>query len=402
MKKLVSLFLVLALLLGAASALAETEGKNVYIVTPYLTSVTTKDMAEYIKGNLEEVGCKVTVIDTEGDTATFASRIEDAVTAKADAIVIISVDPEYCKVQIQEAYEAGIPVFGCDAGYIDTMQMNATSDNYQIGQLITTYLFDKMEHKGNLVVLTHRPHPGVVRRTEALDDMLKDNPDIHDWEALKRDLASLPFVAYAGISVSGLGVFALIPILDPTKHKEHFDSLDRRFADYGLKLDRAPQNISSKRFVSYDPAPVWNTEAEVYEQLVEAPLNSLNPLNSLTPLNPLNSSNPLNSLNSSLEPRPGMLKQMLRNLMMPLSVNDFAPFDLEDFLHRHGIEYEARPRQGGTQYIVHCPWAHLHSSHSYADSALFRYPDGRIGYKCLHDHCADRTWHDFREYYETQ
>ena len=64
MKKLVSLLLALALLLGMASALAETEGKNVYIVTPYLTSVTTKDMAEYIKGNLEEVGCKVTVIDT--------------------------------------------------------------------------------------------------------------------------------------------------------------------------------------------------------------------------------------------------------------------------------------------------------------------------------------------------
>ena len=230
----------------------------------------------------------------------------------------------------------------------------------------------------------------------SIDIDAKDNPDIHDWEALKRDLASLPFVAYAGISVSGLGVFALIPILDPTKHKEHFDSLDRRFADYGLKLDRAPQNISSKRFVSYDPAPVWNTEAEVYEQLVEAPLNPLNPSNLS------NLSNPSNSLNSSLEPRPGMLKQMLRNLMMPLSVNDFAPFDLEDFLHRHGIEYETRPRQGGTQYIVHCPWAHLHSSHSYADSALFRYPDGRIGYKCLHDHCADRTWHDFREFYETQ
>ena len=143
MKKIVSLLLALTLLMGVASALADTEGKNVYIVTPYLTSVTTKDMAEYIKSNLEEVGCKVTVIDTEGDTATFASRIEDAVTAKADAIVIISVDPEYCKVQIQEANEAGIPVFGCDAGYIDTMQMNATSDNYQIGQLITGYLFDK-------------------------------------------------------------------------------------------------------------------------------------------------------------------------------------------------------------------------------------------------------------------
>ena len=290
-------------------------------------------------------------------------------------------------------------------------QTNYAQQIAQIRALCPT-LEDKIKNEDRVKQLKVRLPAGIISGVAAdgigqdniverngvisIDIDAKDNPDIHDWEALKRDLASLPFVAYAGISVSGLGVFALIPILDPTKHKEHFDSLDRRFADYGLKLDRAPQNISSKRFVSYDPAPVWNTEAEVYEQLVEAPLNPLNPSNLS------NLSNPSNSLNSSLEPRPGMLKQMLRNLMMPLSVNDFAPFDLEDFLHRHGIEYETRPRQGGTQYIVHCPWAHLHSSHSYADSALFRYPDGRIGYKCLHDHCADRTWHDFREYYETQ
>lgn len=179
MKKLVSLLLVLAMALSMTCAFAETEGKHVYIVTPYLTSVTTKDMADYIQSNLEAVGCTVTVIDTEGDTATFASRIEDCVVARADAIVIISVDPEYCKLQIQEANEAGIPVFGCDAGYIDTMQMNATSDNYAIGQLITGYMFEKIGYAGNIVVLTHRPHPGVVRRTEALDDMLKDYPDIH-------------------------------------------------------------------------------------------------------------------------------------------------------------------------------------------------------------------------------
>ena len=296
-------------------------------------------------------------------------------------------------------------------------QANYAQQIAQIRALCPT-LEDKIKNEDRVKQLKVRLPAGIISGVAAdgigqdniverngvisIDIDAKDNPDIHDWEALKRDLASLPFVAYAGISVSGLGVFALIPILDPMRHKEHFDSLDRYFTDYGLKLDRAPQNISSKRFVSYDPAPVWNTEAEVYEQLVEAPLNPLNPLNSLNSLNPLNPLNPLNSSNPSLEPRPGMLKQLLRSMVMPLCSSDFAPFDLEDFLHRHGIEYEARPRQGGTQYIVRCPWAHLHSSHSYADSALFRYPDGRIGYKCLHDHCADRTWHDFREYYETQ
>lgn len=277
-------------------------------------------------------------------------------------------------------------------------QANYAQQIAQIRALCPT-LEDKIKNEDRVKQLKVRLPAGIISGVAAdgigqdniverngvisIDIDAKDNPDIHDWEALKRDLASLPFVAYAGISVSGLGVFALIPILDPMKHKEHFDALERYFAENGLKLDRAPKNISSKRFVSYDPAPVWNTEAEVYEEVIEA--------------------QPVVVDEHSLEPRPGMLKQMLRSLMMPLCISDdFPPFDLEDFLRNHGIEYEARPRQGGTQYVVRCPWAHLHSSHSYADSALFRYPDGRIGYKCLHDHCADRTWHDFREFYETQ
>ena len=101
-----------------------------------------------------------------------------------------------------------------------------------------------------------------------------------------------------------------------------------------------------------------------------------------------------------LEPRPNMLRGLLRKLFEPLPARDLQPFDLEGFLQDHRIPYEARSRQGGIQYIVQCPWQELHSSHSHADSAIFRYPDGRIGYKCLHAHCAGRTWHDFRAFYD--
>ena len=236
----------------------------------------------------------------------------------------------------------------------------------------------------------------------SIDIDVKDNPRIHDWEAFKREVERLPFVAYAGLSVSGLGIFALIPILDPEKHKEHFDALVRFFAQWevrfiqqgdteatvldGLVLDPAPSNIASKRFVSYDPEPVWKTEAEVFEDVVETP-----PRISMT-----------TSGHRPLEPRPGLLRRALQRLMSPLNVSDLPPLDLEEFFREHAIEYEARPRQGGTQYLVHCPWEHLHSSRSYAESAIFRYPDGRIGYKCLHAHCAEKKWQDYREYYETQ
>jgi ribose transport system substrate-binding protein len=43
---------------------------------------------------------------------------------------------------------------------------------------MTQYLFDQMGGKGNLIVLTYRPHPGVLKRTVVLDEMLKANPGI--------------------------------------------------------------------------------------------------------------------------------------------------------------------------------------------------------------------------------
>ncbi len=176
-KKVVVVFMiVLVLIMSVQTVFADNpKGKNVTILTPYMSSVTTNQMAEYLKTNLEKEEVNVTVVDTKGDMAQFASRIEDTVAAKVDAMVIISVDPNQAATQLATAFEAGIPVFGIDSGFIDGMMVNATSDNYAMGELITTYLFDDlMKGEGSIVMLTHRPHPGVVKRCEAADDMLKN------------------------------------------------------------------------------------------------------------------------------------------------------------------------------------------------------------------------------------
>ena len=158
------------------SALA---GKKISVMTPYLTSVTTNQMTGFIKDNLESEGAEVFVIDTANDFAELASRIEDVVSSGTDGIVLVSADPNQVANQLTEAFEADIPVFGCDSGFIEGMQVNATSDNYQMGELIVRYLFDDlMGKKGTVIALTHRPHPGVVKRCEAFDDIIKEYPDI--------------------------------------------------------------------------------------------------------------------------------------------------------------------------------------------------------------------------------
>jgi ribose transport system substrate-binding protein len=172
--------LALATAALAAGSIAFTQGaqKTVAILTPYQQSVTTNQMINLLKAQAESRGWRSTVVDTKGDVGQLASRMEDVISSRANAIVVVSTDPGQLKNQIKSANDAKIPVFGLDAGYVDGMAMNATSDNTAMGKSITEYLFKAMDDKGTLVVLTYRPHPGVLKRTQALDALLKQHPNI--------------------------------------------------------------------------------------------------------------------------------------------------------------------------------------------------------------------------------
>jgi len=71
-----------------------------------------------------------------------------------------------------------------------------------------------------------------------------------------------------------------------------------------------------------------------------------------------------------------------------------GPFNLTAFLERLGISYEQDHHDGRERYkLEHCPF---NPEHSKGEAAIFRFPDGTLGFKCMHDHCADRHWQDVR------
>ena len=208
----------------------------------------------------------------------------------------------------------------------------------------------------------------------AIDIDASKNPAIYDWNAVKTELAKSPYIAYCGLSVSGLGVWGMIPISIPEKHLEHFRAIskdfERQFCIWqngdqeptilnGIHLDSAPSSIISKRFVSYDPHPYTNVNAKIYERMEELP-----------------------------QPRRTFFNHTSKE------------FDVEGWLKAHGIAYNARYRHGGIQFIVRCPNAAQHSSKHKAESAVFLYPDGRPGYDCKHDHCSHIHWQEYRKIYE--
>jgi ribose transport system substrate-binding protein len=184
MKKLLIIVTAFVLLItlsacGDKSSGSSEDGKKVAILTPFLSSVTTKQMVDTLEGLAAKKGWSTNTIDTNGDVGALASRMEDVISSNVDAIVLVSTDPNQVKSQIQMAKEKGIHVFGSDASYIDGMTLNATSDNAEMSKLITEYLVEQIGEEGNLIVFTHRPHPGVLKRTEVLDEMLKKYPNIN-------------------------------------------------------------------------------------------------------------------------------------------------------------------------------------------------------------------------------
>lgn len=111
-------------------------------------------------------------------------------------------------------------------------------------------------------------HSGLI----CVDIDAKDNPDILDWETLKQDLSVLPQIAYCALSVSGKGLFLVIPLRYPEKHLQQFRQLQIDFREMGIMIDSACSDITRLRCLSYDEHPIINENATLYEGVyVEKP-----------------------------------------------------------------------------------------------------------------------------------
>ncbi len=95
--------------------------------------------------------------------------------------------------------------------------------------------------------------------------------DDFDPDTLKARLAEHSFIHYAGLSCSGKGVFALVRIADPQLHRAYFDALRRFFEERGMPMDGSGSDVTRLRVASYDPAPVFNPDATVWDRTLPAP-----------------------------------------------------------------------------------------------------------------------------------
>jgi hypothetical protein len=115
--------------------------------------------------------------------------------------------------------------------------------------------------KGNLI-----RHTGII----CIDIDLKGNENVGNYDQIRELLATVPFIAYVGKSVSGTGFFAMVstPVAkDEAEHTQIYTALESDFLKAGLLLD-STSDITRLRGYSYDPDAYFNHNPEQYTRKV--------------------------------------------------------------------------------------------------------------------------------------
>jgi hypothetical protein len=115
-----------------------------------------------------------------------------------------------------------------------------------------------------------RKRSDVVERTGwiALDVDAKENSHIKDAGRLRDKIGQIVYVAFAGLSVSGRGVWALVKVEDPQQQDRHFEQLQEDFLNRGIVLDSTKgKNPNDARFYSFDPNAYIANQVKIYDRL---------------------------------------------------------------------------------------------------------------------------------------
>ena len=196
MKKIVSLLLCLALVLGLSTmALADGE-KTIYILTPTEDHGWTGSVATFAKASADEInaaGVYKAEVKTAASAAEQIPQIEDIIANNAADVAGVVILPQDDTVEfaIQQLVDAKIPYVAFDriiAGVKDSAVANVKGDNAGVGKAVAEYFISLGMKAGDEVIVFEGDTSSVTADRDAgFTDYLKEQ----GWT--KDDLAKITF-----------------------------------------------------------------------------------------------------------------------------------------------------------------------------------------------------------------
>lgn len=171
MKKVLVLLLVLIMAVamfgcggGATEEPAAEEGATIGLVVSTLNNPFFVDLKDGAQAKADELGATLVVLDSQDDSATEMSNVEDLITQGVDLIMINPTDSDAVGNAVTAANEAGIPVITLDrSANSGEVVAHIASDNVAGGKMAGEFMVEQLGGKGKVVELEGIPGASAAR-----------------------------------------------------------------------------------------------------------------------------------------------------------------------------------------------------------------------------------------------
>jgi ribose transport system substrate-binding protein len=153
------------------------EGKSLAIITPfYASQPATKEAVDLFITDAESRGYETKMVDTANDNAAVSGEMASAIAQDFDAIILAFAFSQEIGEGLAAAGEAGVPVFGLDAGGVaDPMLVNVTTDPGELGSLSAQAIIDAFDEPGQVAMIHFDPFEPVRLRAVTAKELFEDS-----------------------------------------------------------------------------------------------------------------------------------------------------------------------------------------------------------------------------------
>jgi ribose transport system substrate-binding protein len=152
-------------------------GKSLAVITPfYASQPATKEAVDTFIADAEARGYDTKMVDTANDNAAVSGEITSAIAQDFDAIILAAAFSQEIGEGLAAAGEAGVPVFGLDAGGVaDPMLANVTTDPGELGSLSAQEIVTALDGSGTVAMIHFDPFEPVRLRAVTATDLFEAN-----------------------------------------------------------------------------------------------------------------------------------------------------------------------------------------------------------------------------------
>jgi ribose transport system substrate-binding protein len=137
---------------------------------------------------------RINQTDAKGDPGQMVSQVQDAITAKSDAILVMYGTLTAAKSALDSLAASKTPFFSLDSGWMAPAIADITSNNYTMASQTGLFLQDTLQSQGktkaNMCMIVANFHHGTRKRGKVMKTILTEN----EWISLKDEHV----IQYAG------------------------------------------------------------------------------------------------------------------------------------------------------------------------------------------------------------